>query len=148
MENHKLNKRFKYRTFIIIAASIILIYFYVYPKSYPLNKAISNGDTILYSSGVYNEENLRHFIDSVAANKKSRITVTSYSKEGYPTIVYLQFQSGIGIECTLDNTRNIYGRKFFKEKLSFDRISINHNNDVFLIDEDGKSLLIYQFQNN
>jgi hypothetical protein len=84
-----------------------------------------------------NIEKFHTFIENVEKKQSDKIRITVYSKEGYPTIFDLDFDGKV-IKCTTDNTRNPYGRNWFKKYGEYTKISKNEINDYFLVDETGK----------
>lgn len=117
----------------------------IYPKSYPLTRAISSNAAIMSAEGNYNQDMLVNFIESVKKETSSELRIVTYSKEGYPTIYQLEYSKIYGITCIIDDTRNVYGRDFFKEKVIYDSIVINANQDVLLRAKGKEDMWIFQF---
>lgn len=126
---------------IFILSSLIYCYV-IYPKSYPLQKAIDNKDTIYGPDGMYRVEALYHFVDTYKEGTSPGIRVVSYTKEGYPYIIDLAYIDK-QLVAKIDNTRNLFGRSFFAETKTFDEITIDEDNNFFLISESGDSVWLF-----
>lgn len=121
----------------MVLISVGIYWFVIHTNSYNYNTAIKNGDVVMGASGLANVANLHTFIEKVRNSQPDKIRVTAYSKEGHPIIFDLDFDGKI-IKCTTDNTRNLYGREYFKKHKEYTKIIKDEINDYFLVDETGK----------
>ena len=123
---------------IVIVPTIIGLYwFIIHPKSYDYDKAIKNGDVVMGAGGLTNVDKFHSFIMNVENKKPDKIRITAYSKEGYPQIFDLDYDGNI-IKCSIDNTRNLYGRDKTKRYGEYTKITKDEINDYSLVDESGK----------
>lgn len=123
---------------IVLVPTIIGVYwFIIHPKSYDYDKAVKNGDVVNGAGGLANVDKFHTFIKNVDNKKPDKIRITAYSKEGYPEIFDLDYDGNI-IKCTIDNTRNLYGRDNTKRYGEYTKITKDEINDYSLVDETGK----------
>lgn len=131
-------RRISFALYLLLSLAFIVFYWFSFhPKSYNYNTAVNNGDVVMGAAGKVNIEKFHDFIKSVENKQRDIVRITAYSKEGYPIIFDLDFDGKI-IKCVTDNTRNLYGREYFKKYGEYTKISKNEINDYFLIDERGK----------
>lgn len=123
---------------IVLVPTIIMVYwFLIHPNSYDYNKAVKNGDVVMWAGGLSNVDKFHSFIKDVENKQPGKIRITAYSKEGYPEIFDINFDGNI-IKCTTDNTRNLYGRDYTKSYGEYTKIMKDERNDYSLVDETGK----------
>ena len=127
---------------VIIASGLALIaigayWFLIHPNSYKYDTAVKNGDVVMGASGLKNVKKFHAFIEKVENKQSDKVRITAYSKEGYPIIFDLDFDGKI-INCTTDNTRNIFGREYSIKHKEYTKIIKNEINDYSLVDETGK----------
>jgi hypothetical protein len=112
-------------------------WFVIHPNTYKLNTAVNNGDVVMGPEGLVNLEKFHVFVKNIENKHPDQIRITTYSKEGYPTIYDLYYDGKV-IKCTIDNTRNLYGREYFKRYSEYTKIAKNITNDYILEDNTGK----------
>lgn len=137
------------RTIIFSLFLIIFVigiyWFVIHPSSYKYDTAVKNGDIVMGAGGIQNIDKLYNFINSIENGRTDKIRITAYSKEGYPIIFDLFYESSI-IKCTTDNTRNLFGRSFFKIYGEYTTIFKDNNGDYFLTDESSNNENLWIFQ--
>lgn len=121
---------------LMLLLAIGVYWFIIHPHTYKVSHAVKNGDVVMGPGKDYNIEKFDTFINNVSNKTHDEIRITAYSKEGYPIIFDLQFNGKV-IHCTVNNTRNLYGRDYKKIKSVHTTIIKNSNNDYFLVDDNG-----------
>lgn len=119
---------------ISLVVFVCLWWFVIHPNSYEYKTAVKNGDVVMGPEGTVNADELFKFIESIEQKRKGNIRITTYSKEGYPTIFDLESDGSI-IICRTDNTRNVFGREMVKQTGTYTKIITDANNNYFLFDE-------------
>jgi hypothetical protein len=133
-------------SFIVLILTISGAYwFIIHPKSYDYDKAVKNGDVVMGAGGLVNVDKFHSFIKNVENKQPDKLRITAFSKEGYPEIYDMDYDGNI-IKCTIDNTRNLFGRDNTKSYGEYTKITKNEKNDYNLVDDTGKYKSVWIFQ--
>ncbi len=134
-----MKKTAKIIVFLVVAllAGCVIYWFLIHPNSYKFDTAVKNGDIVMGPAGKRNVDRLHVFITNIVEKRPDTVRITTYSKEGYPTIFDLVYDGQI-IKCTEDNTRNLCGRVITTRYGEYTRIIKQDNRDYVLVDQTGK----------